>query len=110
MAKIILEAARNGIIKKIHDDNSGGSNLNVTYTDVYELDDDSKTKKKSLVKFLFEICEDLGLKVGNKFSAEVIDIDFIWGSHYDPTNEEIDLKISELEETVQLLKDIRNDV
>jgi len=109
MAKIMLEAARNGIIKKIFDDNSGGSNLNVTYTDVYELDDDSKVTKKALVKFLYELCEDLGLKVGNKFSAEVIDIDFTWGSHYDPSKEEIDLKIAELEETLELLKEINTE-
>ena len=109
MAKIILETARNGIIKKIFDDNSGGSNMNVTYTDVYELEDDSKITKKALVKFLYELCEDLGLKVGNKFSSAVIDIDFTWGSHYDPTNEEIELKISELEETLELLKEINNN-
>ena len=110
MARIELEVARNGIIKKIYDDNSGGSNLNITYTDVYEIEDDSKTKKKTLVKFLYEICEDLGLKVGNKFSSEVIDIDFTWGSNYDPTKEEIASKISELEETLQLLKEIRDEV
>jgi len=36
MVKIVLEAARNGVIKKVIDDNHGGGKEHFTSTDVYE--------------------------------------------------------------------------
>ena len=36
MIKIVLEPARNGVIKKVIDDNHGGGREHFTSTDVYE--------------------------------------------------------------------------
>ena len=36
MTKIILESARNGVIKKVVDDNYGGGKEHFTSTDVFE--------------------------------------------------------------------------
>ena len=39
MIKIVLESARNGVIKKVIDDNHGGGREHFTSTDVYESND-----------------------------------------------------------------------
>ena len=52
----------------------------------------------------FDVCEDLGINLGNKFDSEVITIKKEWGSHYEPTEEDIKSKIKELEAQLQLLK------
>lgn len=102
MAKVILESARNGIIKKIIDNNHGGSGEAWTSIDVYEESDyDNFTY---IMKLFFDLCEDLGLNVGNKFEKDVITIRKEWGSHYTPTKEDIQLKIKNLEAELQLLK------
>jgi hypothetical protein len=105
MVKITLEPAKNGLIKRTFDDNHGGSKEQWTSTDVYE---ESEIDKLSYVmKFFFDLCEDLGVNVGSKFDSEVITIKKEWGSHYEPTDEILDKKIKELEAQLQLLKECR---
>lgn len=101
MTKIILESARNGIIKKIIDNNHGGSGETWTSTDVYE--ESEEDKSTYIMKFFFDLCEDLGLNLGNKFEKNVITVKSEWGSHYAPTEEDIKLKVKNLEAELQLL-------
>ena len=103
MVKIILEPAKNGLIKRTIDDNHGGSKEQWTSTDVYEESDDDKLEY--VMKFFFDICEDLGVDLGSKFDKEIITIRKEWGSHYEPSDETLDLKIKELEAELQLLKE-----
>ena len=42
MVKIILEPAKNGVIKRVVDDNHGGGKEQWTSTEVYEETDESK--------------------------------------------------------------------
>jgi hypothetical protein len=109
MVKITLEPARNGVIKKIDDTNHGGSSAQMTVTDVYEIDPDSEGSTETLTRFIYEICEDLGLDVGNKFSPVAMQINFAWGSHYEPSAEEINERIRELEAELEVLKAYQND-
>lgn len=102
MVKIILEPAKNGLIKRVIDDNHGGSKEQWTSTDVYEGSDDNAYGY--VMKFFFDVCEDLGINLGNKFDSEVITIRKEWGSHYEPTEEDLKSKIKELEAELQLLK------
>ena len=44
MVKIVLEPARNGVIKKVINDNHGGGKEQWTSTDVFEATDDSPNK------------------------------------------------------------------
>jgi hypothetical protein len=103
MVKIILEPAKNGIIKRTIDDNHGGAKEQWTSTDVYE--ESNSNKLEYVMKFFFDLCEDLGIDLGSKFDKEVITIRKEWGSHYEATNEELKLKIKELEAQLQLLKE-----
>lgn len=103
MVKIILEPAKNGIIKKIVDDNHGGSSEVWGSVEVYE-----KTETDNLnyaMRFFFDICEDLGIHLGGKFEKDVITITKTWGSHYTPTNDDINQKIKELEAQIHLLQE-----
>lgn len=103
MVKIILESAKNGVIKRIIDDNHGGSKEHWTTTDVYEQPDNDKLEY--VMKFFFDLCEDLGIDLGSKFDKEVITIRKEWGTHFEPTTEDLKLKIKELEAQLQLLKE-----
>jgi hypothetical protein len=103
MVKISLEPAKNGIIKRTVDDNHGGANEHWTTVDVYESCDTDNLNY--IMKFFFDLCEDLGINLGSKFDREVITIKKEWGSHYEPSKEEINSKIKELEAEFSLLKE-----
>lgn len=109
MKQIILKPARNGVIKEIIDDNHGGSNSSLTFTDVYEMDEETPNSRENIARFLYELCEDLGLNTGNKFSSSVMSIGFDWGSHYEPSTEDLDLRIKQLRQEIEVLKSIKND-
>lgn len=101
MVKINLEPAENGLIKRILDDNHGGSNERLSTTTVYELDGENI---ENTIMFLYELCEDLGLYTGSKFSKRNLEMSVSWGSHYTPTSEELEKKIRELSAEIELLK------
>lgn len=103
MVKIVLEPAKNGVIKRTIDDNHGGAREQWTSTDVYEESDSNKLEY--VMKFFFDLCEDLGIDLGSKFDKEVITIRKEWGSHFEATDEDLKLKIKELEAQLQLLKE-----
>jgi len=103
MVKIALEPAKNGVIKRTVDDNHGGAREQWTSVDVYE--ETEHDKLGYVMKFFFDLCEDLGIDLGSKFDKEVITIRKEWGSHYEASNEELNSKIKEIEAQLQLLKE-----
>jgi hypothetical protein len=111
MVKIILESARNGVIKKVTDDNYGGGKEYFTSTDVYESADELDKNKKSYIKrFFFDLCDDLGLEIGSKFDNNILDITSIWGSHYEPTVKEIESKIKKLKTELIELEEWKKNI
>ena len=54
MIKIILEPARNGVIKKVIDDNYGGGKEHFTSTDVYESNENDKNQYSYVKRFFFD--------------------------------------------------------
>ena len=108
MIKIILEPARNGVIKKVVDDNHGGGREHFTSTDVYESGEGDKNKLNYVKRFFFDLCDDLGLDVGSKFNSEVLNIKTDWGTHYEPTKKDIDQKIKKLKSELELLEEWKN--
>lgn len=105
MIKISLEPARNGVIKRLMDDNHGGGNERWSSVDVYEEPDGEGNKQEYIMKFFFDLCEDLGISLGNKFDKDVITISAEWGTHYEPSKKEIDSKIKELKAKIDLLEE-----
>ncbi len=108
MIKIVLEPARNGVIKKVIDDNHGGGREHFTSTDVYESIEGDKNKLSYIKRFFFDLCDDLGLDIGNKFDSEVLDINADWGTHFEPTAKDIDKKIKRLKSELEELEEWKN--
>lgn len=100
MVSIKLEPARNGVIKRIDDNNHGGGKEHRATIDVYESSD-----KHYISKFFYELAEDLGLHLGSKFEKDVLVISKQWGSHYEPTKKELAKKIKETEAELAWLKE-----
>ncbi len=105
MVSIKLEPARNGVIKRIDDNNHGGAKEHRATVDVYESSD-----KDYISKFFYELSEDLGLHLGGKFEKEVLSFRKEWGSHYEPTKKELTRKIKETEAELTMLKELWNTI
>jgi hypothetical protein len=105
MIKIVLEPARNGVIKKVIDDNHGGGREHFTSTDVYESAEGDRSKLSHVKRFFFDLCDDLGFAAGSKFDKEVLDIKIIWGTHYEPTANDISQKIKRLKSELRELEE-----
>ena len=108
MIKIVLEPARNGVIKKVIDDNHGGGREHFTSTDVYEANENDKNQFSYVKRFFFDLCDDLGLMLGSKFDKNVLDINTQWGTHYEPTIKDIDKKIKRLKSELEELEEWKN--
>jgi len=108
MIKIVLEPARNGVIKKVIDDNHGGGREHFTSTDVYESNENDKNQYSYVKRFFFDLCDDLGLEIGSKFDKTVLDINTQWGTHYEPTGEDIEFKIKRLKSELKKLEEWKN--
>tara|TARA_B100000768_G_scaffold101005_1_gene94038 strand:- start:2271 stop:2600 length:330 start_codon:yes stop_codon:yes gene_type:complete len=108
MIKIVLEPARNGVIKKVIDDNHGGGKEHFTSTDVYEANENDKNQYSYVKRFFFDLCDDLGLEIGSKFDKTVLDINTQWGTHYEPTDKDIEFKIKRLKSELKKLEEWKN--
>jgi len=108
MIKIVLEPARNGVIKKVIDDNHGGGKEHFTSTDVYESNESDKNQYSYVKRFFFDLCDDLGLEIGSKFDKTVLDINTHWGTHFEPTDKDIEFKIKRLKSELKELEEWKN--
>ena len=103
MQQIKITLADNGVIKNVHDDNINGGGQEYESTTVYEFD--SALNK---IKFIEELCIDLGLEFGNSNSKNQIQIKTGWGDNYKPTDKEISFKIKNLKAQISNLERINN--
>jgi hypothetical protein len=72
MVTVLLDIGDNGVVKIIEDDNyNGGDQLNVTKT-LYVFEDDSDYENR--IKFLKDLCLDIGLNLGNKNDQKRLNI------------------------------------
>ncbi len=110
MIKIVLEPARNGVIKTVIDDNHGGGREHFTSTDVYESNENDKNQYSYVKRFFFDLCDDLGLEIGSKFDKTVLDINTQWGTHYEPTGEDIEFKIKRLKSEIKELEEWKKNI
>lgn len=96
MITIKIEIATNGVIKTIIDDNYNGANELNEWKTVYDTDGDSQKGFNNTIQFLSDLSDDLGIDLGNKFSKEVLSFDTDWGSHYDPSIDELKERVKDL--------------
>ena len=103
MQHVKLQLADNGVIKNVLDSNINGGGESYESTTVYEFDTISNK-----IKFIEELCIDLGLEFGNSKSNTQIRISSGWGESYIPTKKETDLKIKKIEAQLSILRNIKN--
>lgn len=101
MLRITLDLADNGVIKTINDDNHNGAGEKMEWQLVYKLDDDPTHDAK--LEFIYSLCENLGLDLGNEFSNNTLKFNVDWGNEYDPTIEELEEKINLMKAELKLL-------
>lgn len=99
MQEIRLQLADNGVIKTIVDDNINGAGEMFESTNVFEFNE-----VQAKVKFIEELCTDVGLEFGNSKSKFQIRVSHDWGEHYQPTPNEIKEKIEKLQSEIKRLQ------
>ncbi len=100
MQKISLELADNGVIKKIEDDNINAAGETYESIVVYEIEKNNNNK----IKFINEVCLDVGVDFGNSKSKNQIKVIEDWGDNYRPTVPEIKNKLETLNSEIRKLK------
>ena len=108
MQYINIEIADNGIIKTIVDDNINGAGEKFETKTVYDLEKGDIVDTK--MELLYELAEDMGMHLGNSKQPNQIKIVSEWGDSYEPTEEELDQRIQEMEEDLLYLRSRKNEV
>jgi len=102
MITIKLELASNGVIKTVNDNNYNGAGSNHEKRTVYETEEDENFD--ATIRFFYELSDDLGINLGNKYDKFVLDFDTEWGSKYEPSYEEVKQLVKD---TAQNLKELK---
>lgn len=92
MQTVKITIADNGVVKTVFDDNINSAGESFESTTIYDFE---KTDTK--LKFIKELCVDVGLIFGNSRSKNQIKVIEDWGDDYTPTGAEILEKIERLE-------------
>jgi len=103
MQNINLQPADNGVIKTIKDDNINSAGESFESTLVYDFE-----KVYNRIKFIEDLCIDIGLEFGNSKSKQQIKVSAEWGAHYKPNSIEIEEKIKSLRQELGRLEKIKN--
>tara|TARA_R110001592_G_scaffold62377_2_gene190860 strand:- start:9756 stop:10097 length:342 start_codon:yes stop_codon:yes gene_type:complete len=103
MITIKLESADNGVIKTVVDDNINGAGERFESRTVYDLVLNDKQHSQT-VKFFYELCEDLGIDTGNKFSNNNLVLKTDWGKSYMPNENELQTRIQLLDSELRNAK------
>lgn len=101
MQTVKITLADNGVIKTIIDDNINAGGESFESTTVYEFENNLDK-----IRFIEELCVDIGLSFGNSKSSEQIKISTGWGEHYKPNPNEALEKIGTLQVQLEHLKSI----
>lgn len=102
MVTITLELADNGVIKILHDDNVNGAGEEYESRVVYDFDSPSATINK--IKFMQDICLDLGIDLGTDMDRSKVEVTTVMGKSYKPTPEQAQDQISSLGKEIQRLE------
>tara|TARA_R110001583_G_scaffold27604_1_gene98478 strand:- start:363 stop:746 length:384 start_codon:yes stop_codon:yes gene_type:complete len=104
MLEVKLEIVDNGIIKTVKDNNYNSAGQSREFRKVYETENDKEGSYTNTMKLFYEISDDLGIDMGNKFDNKVLDFRVSWGSHYEPNFTEVKNAIKEHSEELRYLR------
>jgi hypothetical protein len=98
MQTVKITLADNGVIKTVFDDNINSGGESFESTTVYEFENQA-TK----IKFINELCLDIGLSFGNSRNKQQIKIIEEWGVDYIPSDSAKKEKIKNLQDALKIL-------
>lgn len=104
MVTIVLDIAENGVIKVLEDSNVNGGGEVFTSKLVYNFSEDPDFKNR--LKFIKELCLDIGLQLGNEIDGKKININ-LWKKpkeHTEYTEKELRLHLAGAEKLVKKYK------
>lgn len=101
MMYLTLEPVDNGVVKIIEDDNINAAGEKYESKIVYDLDAGGLERTTQLLQ---DVVLDLGLETGSEEDAKKLEIKLVWGANYKPKQEELKVRISELEKELDKLK------
>ena len=108
MVTIVLDIADNGVVKILEDDNINGAGETFISKTLYDFDGDDNFKNR--IKFLKELCLDIGLQTGNDIDKRKLNFMVGTGAKYKPTKAELKAKIVTLEKLlVKYKKQLEED-
>ena len=102
MQVITLKVADNGIIKEIKEDNINAGGEAYESVRLYEF-----SNADAKIKFIHDVCIDIGLDFGNSRQKNQIQLVNNWGNHYTPTKKEIEEKITLLTKEIDELRKLK---
>ena len=76
----------------------------------YYVKAEDRNQYSYIKRFFFDLCDDLGLELGNKFDKNVLDINTQWGTHYEPTAKDIEFKIKRLKSELKELEEWKKNI
>ena len=75
MVTIVLDIADNGVVKVLEDDNINGAGESFISKTIYDFGDDGDFKNR--IKFLKELCLDIGLQTGNDIDKKRLNMSHV---------------------------------
>ena len=102
MQTISLKVADNGVIKTVNDDNINAGGELFESTVVYDFE-----TIENKIKFIEDICIDIGLSFGNTRNKNQISVNSGWGDNYVPSKKEALEKIKSLQNKITILQSIQ---
>ncbi len=110
MVDLKLEIVSNGIIKTVKDTNYNGAGEVKSIKTVYDTDDDKHNGYESTMRLFYDVSDDLGIDMGNKFDQNVLGYQIKWGTHYEPTLKEVTALIKETKADLSYLQSLQKDL
>jgi len=94
MMYVTLEPVDNGVMKIIEDDNINAAGEKYEAKIAYDLENGGLERT---AQFFNDLILDLGIDVGSEEDRKKLEIKIGWGANYKPKQEELKVKIAQLE-------------
>ncbi len=110
MVDLKLEIVSNGVIKSVKDTNYNGAGEVREIRTVYETENDKNNSYDNTMRLFYDISDDLGIDMGNKFDRNVLEFKIGWGTHFEPNLKEIKRLIKETRNGIKYLQDLEKNI
>jgi len=104
MMYVTLEPVDNGVMKIIEDDNINAAGEKYEAKIAYDLENGGLERT---AQFFNDLILDLGIDIGSEEDQNKLEIKISWGVNYKPKQEELKVKIAQLEKELTRYKSLQ---